>query len=127
MNGNTNNRPILLTIFCWLNIIGGIYLLILISLKLMNWTSPIILPIELVNDDRQSLVLTYVQAAFYIVSGIFMLRGAKWARFLYIAWIIASCIITFNTFHTIWKTGIYIRIIILSFLTKSTVIRFFDR
>ena len=126
MNGSTNTRPILLAIFCWLNIVGGICLLILISIKLMNWTK-IILPIELINDDKQSLLFTYMQGAFYIISGIFMFRGAKWARFLYIAWIIALSIITFNTFHTIWTPIIYINVIILSFLTKSTVSRFFDR
>ena len=78
-----NNRPKSITFISWFIIVTGVLGLIT-SLTSMN--NPLVLELMAKSPIPVSaqFVISYIGLLITIASGIFMLRGANWSRFLYI-------------------------------------------
>lgn len=78
-----NKRPKSITFISWFFIVSGIFSLLSIFTSMNN---PLVL--ELMAKSLISIpvqfAMMYIGLAISVTSGIFMLRGANWARFLYI-------------------------------------------
>jgi len=73
--------------------------------------------------------LTYIGTAVSITCGIFMLRGANWARFLYITWSAIGCLIGLATspMKLMLVPGIIAYGIIVFFLLQPNANKFFNK
>lgn len=78
-------RPTSVTVITWILIVTGVLSLVTVTLTLNNPTtkelmarSPIPIPVQ--------YVMMYVGILVSIISGIAMLKGQNWARFLYVIW-----------------------------------------
>jgi len=73
--------------------------------------------------------LTYIGTAVSITCGIFMLRGANWARFLYITWSAIGCLIGLATspMKLMLVPGIIAYGIIVFLLLQPNANKFFNK
>jgi hypothetical protein len=90
-------RPTSISVIAWFLIgMGGISLIVTTFMitnpivhDLMSKSSPIPIPVQ--------YAISYVGIVITIVSGIAMLKGCNWARFLYIIWNIVGFLIMITT------------------------------
>ncbi len=90
-------RPTSITVIAWILIVTGGISLVTSTISLNNpmlkelmGRSPIPLPVQ--------YVMMYVGLLITLISGIAMLKGKNWARFLYVIWNIISFVICIATF-----------------------------
>jgi hypothetical protein len=123
-----NKRPQSITFISWLLIVSGIFSLIT-SFTSMN--NPLVLELMAKNPIPipAQFVIMYVGLAISITSGIFMLRGANWARFLYIIWGVIGLLVGLATSPTklLLIPGIIVYGIIVFFLLRPNAGTFFSR
>lgn len=123
-----NKRPASVTFISWFFIVTGAFSL-LTSFTSMN--NPLVL--ELMAKSPlpvpAQFVMMYVGLAISITSGIFMLRGANWARFLYIIWGAIGLLIGLATSPAklMLIPGIIVYGIIVFFLLRPNADAFFSR
>jgi hypothetical protein len=123
-----NKRPKSVTFISWFFIVTGVFSL-LTSFTSMN--NPLVL--ELMAKSPlpvpAQFAMMYVGLAISITSGIFMLRGANWARFLYIIWSAIGFLIGLATSPAklMLIPGIIVYGIIVFFLLRPNANAFFSR
>lgn len=114
-------RPLSITIISWLFILFG-------SIALLSG----LLPIGGATADQlvaefKSHWMVHVARLAAIVSGLFMLRGFNWARWLLVAWIVFH--ITIGALHSLTQLLIHVAIfsVILFFLFRPRASAYFVR
>jgi hypothetical protein len=80
---STLKRPKSVTFISWYFIVTGAYSLF-ITFKSMNNPLALELMAKSPLPIPAQFAMAYVQSSIVIISGAFILRGANWARFLYI-------------------------------------------
>ena len=110
-------RPRSITFISWLFIIVGSIGLVNALLKFFSST-------EIINPFEIPIV--GLVALLAIVSGIFMLRGFKWARWLLVFWLIFHVAISF--YHSILEVIIHslLFILIAYFLFRKETTEYFN-
>jgi hypothetical protein len=80
-----NKRPVSVTVIAWIILVSGALSLVTSAVMMKNpltqelmAKSPIPVPVQ--------YVMLFVGLLVSVISGIFMLKGANWARMLYIIW-----------------------------------------
>jgi hypothetical protein len=127
-NQSALRRPKSVTFISWFLIVTGACSL-LTSFSSMN--NPLVL--ELMAKSPlpvpAQFIMMYIGLAIYITSGIFMLRGANWARFLYIISHAINILIGVATspVKLMLIPGIIIYGIIVFFLLRPNANAFFSR
>ncbi len=115
------DRPLSITIISWLFIIFG-------SIALMSALLPIAgaTPAQIVAEFKQHWMVHLSRLAS-IVSGLFMLRGYNWARWLLVAWMAFHIVI--GAMHGLVPLLIHVAIfsVILFFLFRRPASAFFAR
>jgi hypothetical protein len=93
---SVNERPISIIVIAWLllfsaasSLLASIFTLNKAAVQEMMAKTPIPAPVQ--------YLMLFAGVIISIVSAIFMLRGANWARLLYICWGAFSCVIAFFT------------------------------
>ena len=111
-----NNRPLPVTIIGWLYIVVGA---VGFASQVTEFKTLHPFPFETTLVEAVRLTA--------VVSGIYMLRGKNWARWLAVAWIGFHVIL--SAFHTILQLGIHIVFcaILVYFLFRPTATRYFRR
>jgi hypothetical protein len=103
LNQSINDRPISIIVIAWivlfsgvLSLLGGIFFLLG---SIFNANNPVVQ--EMMAKTPMSgpgqYLMFFAGVIIPIVSAIFMLGGANWARLLYICWGAFSCVIAFFT------------------------------
>jgi len=89
-------RPTSVTVVSWILIAVGAISVVTTTITVGNPAaldlmrkSPIPIPVQ--------YAITYIGLLITIVSGIAMLRGCNWARFLYLIWSVIGLVIGFST------------------------------
>ena len=122
-------RPTSVTVIAWFLIVTGIISIISSVISIIN-PNPMVEEIMSRNPLPVPIqeLLQYIGIAVSIVSGIYMLDGANWARFLYVVWsfigILISIIALPNLIFVI--PGLIFWIVITSFLFRSQANDYFD-
>lgn len=123
-----DKRPKSVTFISWFYIVAGAFSL-LTSVTSMN--NPLVLELMAKSPIPISaqFAMMYVGLAVSITSGIFMLRGANWARFLYIIWGAISFLIGLATSPAklMLVPGIIVYGIVVFFLLRPNTNAFFSR
>ena len=114
-------RPLSITLISWLFIIFGSIALVSALLPLSGATSA-----QVVADFKQHWMVYLLRLAS-IVSGLFMLRGHNWARWLLVAWMAAHIVI--SALHSWMQLLIHALIfaVLLFFLFRPRASAFFNR
>jgi hypothetical protein len=107
-----NKRPISIIVIAWILIILGALSLISITIILTKGLKGTSLPSPIIE-----YALMYTGALSYFVSGIAMLRGQNWARFLFLIWQVIYFIIRLvrNPFTTGMVPVLFIFFIVPAF------------
>ncbi|HKR83218.1 MAG TPA: hypothetical protein VJS37_03530 [Terriglobales bacterium] len=87
-------RPISVTIVSWIYIVAGI------GGIAVHWTE-----FSLRHPFSNDAVLALIVRALAIVAGVFMLRGANWARWLAIVWIAYHVVL--SSFHSVPQVAVH--------------------
>jgi hypothetical protein len=124
-----NKRPISITVFAWVFIVMGVFSLINIIPLLNNpnviWLmSQNTIPISILYFNMCGGVLVY------LVSGIWILKGQNWARFLYFIGNFIHLVINIATFPKGFETTIPTLVIFfipLFFLFRPKANEYFKR
>ena len=90
-----NKRPLSVTIVGWLFIAAG-------TIGMLYHAREI----DLAHPFAVELVLALIVRALAIVGGIFLLRGARWARWLVIAWLVYHVIL--SVFHPVGELVMHV-------------------
>jgi len=121
-----NKRPLSVTIIAWLLIVFGILSLIAIPLSLGNPMTKELMAKSMVPIPVQYFMMG---AGLFvtIVSGIFMLKGANWARMLYVIWSAFSFVFSFVTSpaRLMVIPGLLLYLIVVFFLFRPKATAFF--
>ena len=114
-------RPLSITLISWLFIIFGSIALVSAVLPLSGATSA-----QVVADFKQHWMVYLLRLAS-IVSGLFMLRGHNWARWLLVAWMISHVVI--SALHSWMAVLLHVLIftVISYFLFRPRASAFFAR
>jgi len=119
-------RPISITIIAWLLIAISILNVITITVSLNNpkvqelmAESPLPIPVQ--------YAMTYISLAATLVSGIAILKGQNWGRWLYVIWSAIGFIITLATspMKAMVIPGIVVFLIVVFFLFRSNANAYF--
>lgn len=94
MTAATSKRPISVTIVSWVYILAGT---VGIAVHATEF--------DLRHPFSNDVVLALIVRLLAIVAGVFMLRGAKWARWLAIVWIAYHVVL--SSFHSWGSAGIH--------------------
>ena len=91
-------RPTSVTVIAWFLIVMGVISIISSIISLFN-PNPMVEEIMSRNPLPVPIqqLLSYVGIAVSIVSGMYMLDGANWARFLYVIWSVIGILISIIT------------------------------
>jgi hypothetical protein len=123
-----NNRPKSVTFISWFFIVTAVISLFTTFTSMNN---PLVLELLAKNPlpIPAQFAMTYISLAISIISGIFMLRGANWARFLYIIWGAIGFLISLATSPAklLLIPGIIIYGIIVFLLLRPNANAFFSR
>ncbi len=120
-------RPTSITVIAWILIVMGVIALIASSISLNNpmtkdimGRSPIPIPVQ--------YVMMYAGLLVQLVSGIAMLKGQNWARFLYVIWSIIGLVVGFATspMKTAIIPSVVIFLIIAFFLFRPAANEYFS-
>jgi uncharacterized membrane protein HdeD (DUF308 family) len=113
------DRPLSITIISWLFIVLGSIALVSGLLPMVNATA------EQRVADLKSHWMVHLSHLAQIVSGLFMLRGHNWARWLLVAWIAFHIVI--SALHSIPQLAIHVAIfsVILFFLFHRPASEYF--
>lgn len=76
-------RPIYVTIIAWFLIVIGIASMILTPLTYLNPTAQELAKVSHIPLHIR-LMINFITAAFYFISGVGLLKAQNWARYLYI-------------------------------------------
>jgi hypothetical protein len=122
-----NKRPPSITFIAWFLIVTGVISLLVSSLSMNN---PVVLK-ELAKIPLPisvQIAWMYVGLSIAIASAFFMLRGANWARFLYIGWSAVSSLISLviSPAKTTLIPGLIVYGIIVFFLFQPKANQFFS-
>ncbi len=93
-------RPISVTIVSWIYIIAGI------GGIAAHWNE-----FDFRHPFSNDVVLPLIVRALAIVAGVFMLRGANWARWLAIAWIAYHVVL--SGFHSVPAAAIHALLLVV--------------
>jgi hypothetical protein len=122
-----NKRPPSITFIAWFLIVGGVIGALASPLSLNN---PVVLEAmaKIPLSIPVQVAWTYIGLSITIVSGLFMLRGANWARFLYIGWIAVSNLLALviSPAKTTLIPGLIVYGIIFFFLLQPKANQFFN-
>jgi hypothetical protein len=123
-----NKRPKSVTFISWFFIVTGACSLLTNFTSINNPLTLELMAKSLLPVSAQ-FAMMYVKSAVSITSGIYMLRGANWARFLYIVYCAIILLISLVTFPAklMLIPGIIIYGIIVFFLLRPNVDVFFNR
>jgi hypothetical protein len=122
------NRPVSVAIIAWILVALGGISIVTTSLMLNNPTvtdimskSPIPIPIQ--------YVIAYFGMLVMIVSGIGMLKGFNWARFLYVIWSIIGLAISIATspMKAGMIPGVVFFVVVVFFLFRPAANRYFTK
>lgn len=113
------DRPLSITIISWLFILIGAVGLVSGLLPLFGAST------AQLTADFKSHWMVHLSRLAEIVSGLFMLRGHNWARWLLVVWIAFHIVI--SALHSVLQLSIHIVIfsIILFFLFRRTASDYF--
>jgi hypothetical protein len=113
------DRPLSITIISWLFIIAGCIALLSSLLPMVDATTAQRL------GDLKSHWIVHVSRTAEIVSGLFMLRGYNWARWLLVVWIAGHIVI--SALHDVLQLSIHVVIfsVILFFLFRRPASEYF--
>jgi uncharacterized membrane protein YobD (UPF0266 family) len=123
-----NSRPLSITVIAWI-IIASSAISLVSTLFLIN--NP--MAQELMAKSLMSIPLQYamlfVGILVGLVSGVFMLKGANWARLLYVGWSILGFVIGFMTTPgklMLLPSAIFLAVVVF-FLFRPNANAFFSR
>lgn len=109
----TSNRPVSVTIIAWLMIVVGV-IAIAVHIPEFNWRHAF---------DVDGILALLVNA-LAVVSGVFMLRGQDWARWLTLAWWIFHVAISFAVMRQLIVHALVLAVIAF-FLLRPPAARYF--
>ena len=120
-------RPTSISVIAWIYIVLGGISLITTTLMINNpmardlmSKSPIPIPVQ--------YALSYVGLLIMIVSGVAMLKGCNWARFLYVIWSIIGFLVGFTTspMKAAMIPGFVVFLVVAFFLFRPKANAFFS-
>jgi hypothetical protein len=121
-----NKRPTSVTVVCWIMIVLSGISLITSTMTMDDPTAK-----ELMSRSPIPITIQYIMmyAAILVmlISGIAMLRGQNWARFLYVIWSVIGFAIGLATspMKLVMIPGIVVFIVIAFFLFRSKANEYF--
>lgn len=123
-----HNRPVSVTLIAWVLIATGAISLITCVISLNN---PMVK--ELMSQGPMPMVfqcaIMYMGVIVAFVSGIAMLKGQNWARFLYVIWSIIGFVtgMTTSPMKAVMIPGLVIFLVIVFFLFRPKANEYFKR
>jgi hypothetical protein len=121
-----NTRPLSVTIIAWLLIVFAVISAATIPFTLGNPAAQELMAKSMISIPVQYFMM-FAGLLISIVSGIFMLRGANWARMLYIIWGAVGFIVSFITSPAklVVIPGFLVYLIVVFFLLRPKATAFF--
>lgn len=120
------NRPTSVTVIAWILIVLGSISLITTTVMIGNPTalalmkkSPLPIPLQ--------YAINYIGICVMIVSGVAMLKGCNWARYLYVIWSIIGLVIGFATspMKAMLLPGLVVVAVVVFFLFRPKASAYF--
>jgi hypothetical protein len=120
------NRPTSITVICWILIIMGGISLVVTTINLNNPTVEELISRSPIPVTVQYAIM-YVGLLVTLVSGIAMLKGRNWARYLYIVWGVVGFMFSLATspMKTAMIPGLVVFIIMAFFLFRPKAKAYF--
>jgi len=133
-NRSTNGRPISIAVIAWITLVSNaLFLLATLGSILRVNKSAVNDPVvqEMIAKYPTPTPVQYltffVDMIISTVSAIFMLRGANWARLLYICWGAFGYLIAFFMFHEKPILGIIYYLVVVFFLLRPKASAYFTQ
>jgi hypothetical protein len=126
---STNGRPISIAVIAWITLVSNALLLLgsIMPVNKFAVNNPVVQEMIAKNPiptPVQHLTL-FTGVIISMVSAIFMLRGANWARLLYICWGAFSLVIAFFTSPAKPILGIVFYLVVVFFLLRPKASAYF--
>jgi hypothetical protein len=122
-----NSRPVSITVIAWIIIVTSAMSLVSTFFLIKNPTAQ-----ELMAKSAMPLPVQYgmifIGLLVGVVGGIFMLKGANWARLLYVGWSIVGFVVSFITTpgKLMMLPGMIFLAVIVFFLFRPNANAFFS-